>query len=155
MAEGRETLIPPRVPLTPGGQVVRHAVDYMASILDVDRKANQGREAYDRSWPVNLSVPVTPMEYDALRFLSSLYPANPPEIMRASLLPYLDPGTAPPARRDDGQDMERTARVALGLDDDEAQRLEALAKENGVVPETYAVWAVWDALGPLMDIHRS
>ena len=134
--------------------MVRHAVDYMASILKVDRRTNQAREAFDREWPVNLSVPVTPMEYDALRFLSSLYPANPPEIMRASLLPYLDVGATPPVRRDDGMDMERTARVALGLDDDEAHRLEALARENGVAPERYAVWAVWDALGPLMDVHR-
>ncbi len=134
--------------------MVRHAVDYLASILDVDRRFNQGREAFDVAWPVNLSVPLTPTEYDALRFLASLYPANPSEIARASLLPYLDQGSGPPGRREDGLDMERTARVALGLDNDEAQRLEALAKKAGVEPETYALWAVWDALGPLMNVHR-
>jgi hypothetical protein len=154
LSEGRETLIPHRVPLTPGGDLVRHAVDRIASILDVDRRANQGREVLDRPWPVNISVPVTPMEYDALRFLSSLYPANPPEILRASLLPYLDPGTAPPPRREDGLEIERTARVALGLDEAEALRLKALADEQGVTLETYAVWAVWNALGPLMCVHR-
>jgi hypothetical protein len=94
------------------------------------------------------------MEYDTLRFLSSLYPANPPEIVRASLLPYLDAGTPPPARREDGQDTERTARVSLGLEEREMQRLTAVAGRAGVDPGTYAIWAMWDVLGPLMHVHK-
>lgn len=134
--------------------MVRHAVDYLASILDVDRRSNQGREAFDMPWSVNLSVPLTPTEYDALRFLASIYPANPPEIARASLLPYLDPGSPAPGHRDDGMDMERTSRVAVGLEDDEAQRLEGAARASGVERETFVRWALWDSLGPLLEVHR-
>ncbi len=134
--------------------MVRHAVSYLASILDVDRRYNQGREAYDMPRPVTLSVPLTPTEYDALRFLASLYPANPSEIARASLLPYLDPGSLAPDRRDDGMDMERTSRVAVGLDDDEKQRLQIAARTSGVESETFVRWALWDSLGPLLEVHR-
>ena len=135
--------------------MVRHAVDYLASILDVDRRFNQGREAFDVAWPVNISVPLTPTEYDGLRFLASLYPANPSEIARASLLPYLDPGSGPPDRLEDGLDMERTSRVSIGLDEDEAERLERAAKGSGVEGETFARWAMWDSIGPLLEVHRS
>ena len=137
-----------------GSDMVRHAIDRIAHLLDVDRRANQGREAFERGWPVVLSVPLTPTEYDALRFLSSLIPANPGEIARASLLPFLDPGSSPPLRRDDGLDLERTARVQLGLDAVEAARLDELAEGSGVDRETVARWALWDALGPLMLTRR-
>lgn len=150
----RETLIRRRVPHTPGIPVVRHAIDSLASILDVDRRYNQGREAFDMPRPVTLSVPLTPTEYDALRFLASLYPANPSEIARASLIPYLDPGSLAPDRRDDGKEMERTSRVAVGLDDDEAERLEGAARASGVESETFARWALWETLGPLLEVHR-
>ena len=134
--------------------MVRHAIDYLTRILEVDRRTNQGMEAFDRSWPVTVSVPLTPTEYDSLRFLSSLYPANPSEIARAALLPYLDAGSRPPGRLDDGMDMERTARVSIGLDEDEAERLEGLAGHEGVAPERVVLWALWGSLGPLMDVPR-
>jgi hypothetical protein len=135
--------------------MVRHVVDLVTQMLDVDRRTNQGLGVYDREWPVSLSVPLTPMEYDALRFLSSLYPANPPEIARASVLPFLDPGSKPPRRRADGLDAERTARVSVGLEEDEASALEALAQVAGVGPEAMARWAMWDSLGPLLQISGS
>jgi hypothetical protein len=134
--------------------MVRHVVEYVSQLLDVDRRTNQGMGSFSRDWPVSLSVPLTPMEYDALRFLSSLYPANPPEIVRASVLPFLDPGSTPPRRLEDGLDMERTARVDLGLDHEEADRLGALASREGVAKETMAVWAMWESLGPLLDVPR-
>jgi hypothetical protein len=124
-------------------------------MLDVDRRTNQGMGQFAHEFPVNLSIPMTPMEYDALRFLSSLYPANIEEILRASVLPFLDPGSAHPSRRDEGMDAERTARVALGMEDAEASALEGLAKEAGVGPERMALWAMWDSLGPLLEIRRS
>lgn len=134
--------------------MVRHVVDLLAQMLDVDRRTNQGRGAFALDYPVSFSVPLTPMEYDALRFLSSLYPADPMEIMRASVLPFLDPGSTPPVRRDDGMDAERTARVTLGMDDGEASALQGLASEEGVGPEMIAVWAMWDSLGPLLEVTR-
>lgn len=134
--------------------MVRHAIDLLASILKVDRRYNQAREVYDVPWPVNVSIPLTPTEYDGLRFLSSLYPANPSEIARASLLPYLDPGSSPPHLGEDGLDMERTSRVAIGLDDDEAERLEQAAKYLGVEEETFVGWAIWGSIGPLLEVHR-
>jgi hypothetical protein len=134
--------------------LVRHAIEYLRHLLDVDRRTALGRERLEVDRPVRLSVPVTPVEYDALRFLSSLYPANPSEIMRASLLRALDPGTAAPGRHDDGLAMERTARVELGLDEGEAERLGELASEGGTTPEEMARWAMVDALGPLLDVHR-
>jgi len=134
--------------------VVRHAIDLLASILKVDRRYNQGREVFDVPWPVTISIPLTPMEYDALRFLASLYPANPSEIARASLLPYLDSGSIAPDRQDDGKDMERTSRVAVGLDEKEEQRLEMAAQTSGVDCETFVRWALWDSLGPLMNVSR-
>lgn len=134
--------------------MVRHAVDLVAKLLHVDRRTNQGRGVLEREWPVNLSVPLTPMEADALWFLSSLYPANPPEIARAAVLPFLDPGSEPPGRMDDGMDAERTCRVAVGLEDGEARALEGLAAGAGVGPERMALWAMWDTLGPLMEVSR-
>lgn len=134
--------------------MVRHAVDLLAQVLDVDRRTNQGRGVFGRDWPVSLSVPLTPMEYDALRFLSSLYPADPPEIVRAAVLPFLDPGSTPPAARDDGMEGERTARVSIGMEQFEASRLETLAKVSEVGPETVVVWALWDSLGPLIQVSR-
>ncbi|NIP33911.1 MAG: hypothetical protein GWN18_03125 [Thermoplasmata archaeon] len=126
----------------------------MAQLLDVDRRSNQGREVYERDWPVCLPVPLTPMEFDALRFLSSLYPANPPEIVRAAVLPFLDPGSRLPGRREDGMDAERTARVTLGLDEDEGGALGSLAAEAGVDEATFARWAMWESLGPLLHVSR-
>ncbi len=134
--------------------MVRHAVDLVAQLLDVDRRTNQGREVFQRDWPVALPVPLTPMEFDALRFLSSLYPANPPEIVRAAVLPFLDPGSSPPGRREDGMDAERTARVTLGLDEDEGRTLGSLAAEAGVDEATFARWAMWESLGPLLQVSR-
>ena len=135
--------------------MVRHALDLLAQLLNVDRRTNQGREVFDRDWPVILTVPLTPMEMDSLRFLSSLYPAHPSEIARAALLPFLDPGSSPPRRRDDGMDGERTARVQLGLDEMEARALETLSDGVGAGREAVARWAMWDSLGPLLDISRS
>ncbi len=137
-----------------GRPMVRHAVDLVAQLLDVDRRTNQGRGVLERQWPVSLSVPLTPMEYDALRFLSSLYPANPPEIARAAVLPFLDPGSTPPGRRDDGMDAERTCRVTIGLEDVEARALEGLAAGKGVGSDRMALWAMWDTLGPLLEVSR-
>jgi hypothetical protein len=134
--------------------MVRHALDLVAQLLDVDRRTNQGLDALSRDWPVLLSVPMTPMEYDALRFLSSLYPANPPEIVRSSVLPFLDPGSTPPLPREDGTDAERTARVSLGLEEGEARKLDGLSTKAGVSPETMARWAMWDVLGPLLEMSR-
>jgi hypothetical protein len=134
--------------------MVRHAVDLVAQLLDVDRRTTQGREAFDRDWPVVLSVPLTPMEADALRFLSSLYPANPAEIARAAVLPFLDPGSTPPRSREDGLGAELTARVDLGLDVYESEALTALADRSGIGPEAMARMAMWDSLGPLMDLPR-
>jgi len=134
--------------------MARHVVDLLTQMLDVDRRTNQGMEAFARDFPVTVSVPLTPMEYDALRFLSSLYPANPMEIVRASVLPFLDPGSTPPTRRDDGMDTERTARVTLGMEEGEASRLEGLANEARVGPGTMALWAMWDSLGPLLEVSR-
>jgi hypothetical protein len=137
-----------------GRTMVRHALDLLAHLLDVDRRTNQDREVLSRDWPVTLSVPLTPMESDALRFLSSLYPANPSEISRAALLPFLDPGSRPPRRRDDGLDGERTARVQMGLDEDEARVLETLSVTAGVGREAVVRWAIWDSLGPLLETGR-
>ncbi len=149
-----ETLIADEDVCSSGRTMVRHAVDMLAQLLDVDRRTNQGMGSFDRDWPVSLSVPLTPIEYDALRFLSSLYPANPPEIARACLLPFLDPGSTPPSRRDDGLDTERTARVPLGLEVSESSRLEELAGTAGVGPETMARWAMWESLGSLLEVSR-
>ena len=137
-----------------GRTMVRHVVDMLAQLLAVDRRTNLGMGSFDRDWPVNLSVPLTPIEYDALRFLASLYPANPPEIVRACLLPFLDAGSSPPSRRDDGLDTERTARVPLGLEESESSRLEELAGNAGVGPETMARWAMCESLGSLLDVSR-
>jgi hypothetical protein len=134
--------------------MVRHAVDLVTQLLDVDRRTNQGREAFDRDWPVVLSVPLTPMEADALRFLSSLYPANPSEIARAAVLPFLDPGSIPPRARDDGLEAELTARVELGLETHESEALSALSDREGMGPKAMARMAMWDTLGPLMDVPR-
>jgi hypothetical protein len=134
--------------------LVRHAIEYLRHMLDVDRRTALGRERLEVDWPVWLSVPLTPVEYDALRFLSSLYPANPSEIMRASVLRALDPGATTPGRHDDDLAMERTARVELGLGDEEAERLRELASDGGTTPEEMARWAMVDALGPLLDVHR-
>ena len=134
--------------------MVRHVIEYLRHLLDVDRRTALGRERLDVDWPVRLSVPLTPVEYDALRFLSSLYPANPPEIMRASVLRALDPGAAAPGMHEDGLAMERTARVELGLDEGEAARLREIASEGGTTAEEVARWAMVDALGPLLDVHR-
>jgi hypothetical protein len=95
------------------------------------------------------------VEYDALRFLSSMYPANPSEIARAALLPFLDPGSEPPDPMDDGLDAERTARVELGLDEVEAGALKDMALAAGVGSEEMARWAMWDNLGPLLQVTRS
>jgi hypothetical protein len=135
--------------------VVRKAVEYLIDIIDVDRRTNLDRGRYDRDWPVTLSVPVTPVEYDALRFLSSMYPANPSEIVRASVLRTLDPGAIVPSSGQDGLDKERTARVELNLEVEEARRLEDLAKGEGVVPEVMARWAMTEALGSLLDVPRT
>ena len=137
-----------------GANVVERAVGYLLGILDVDRRRSLGRERYDRDWPVRLSVPITPVEYDALRFLSSLFPANPSEIIRASVLRALDPGAHTPGDHGDGLGMERTARVELCLEEDELERLVDIAKTAGVSPEEAARWAMRDALGPLMGTHR-
>ena len=134
--------------------MVERAVGYLLGILDVDRRKSLGRERYDRDWPVRLSVPLTPVEYDALRFLSSLYPANPSEIIRASVLRALDPGASSPKDYEDEQGMERTARVELCLETGELERLVEIAKTAGVSPEEAARWVLRDALGPLMGTHR-
>jgi hypothetical protein len=134
--------------------LVERAVGYLLGVLDVDRRKSLGRERYDREWPVRLSVPVTPVEYDALRFLSSLYPANPSEIMRASVLRALDDDGQTPGRHEDGLEGERTARVELCLEVGEAKRLSGIADVAGVSPEETARRAMRDALGPLMDTHR-
>lgn len=134
--------------------MVRHAVDLVAQLLDVDRRTNQGLGAFEREWPVELAVPLTPMEFDALRFLSSLYPANPREIARAAVLPFLDPGSTPPRPRGDRMEGERTARVTLGMDEGESEALGALAHEAGVDDGTMARWAMWDTLGPLLEVSR-
>ena len=134
--------------------MVRHAVDLLAQFLDVDRRTNQGRGVLEVDMPVRLPVPLTPTEYDVLRFLSSLYPANPGEIVRASVLPFLDPGSRPPRPIEDGMEGERTARVGLGLDRAEARALSGLAEDAGVSEETVVVRAMWDSLGPLMEASR-
>lgn len=149
-----ETLIADGDVCLVGKTMVRHVVDMLAQLLDVDRRTNQGMGSFARDWPVSLSVPLTPIEYDALRFLASLYPANPPEIVRASLLPFLDAGSTPPSRRDDGLDTERTARVTLGLEEPESSRLEELARNAGVGPETMARWAMWESLDSLLEFSR-
>jgi hypothetical protein len=137
-----------------GANVVERAVRYLLGILDVDRRRSLGRERYDQDWPVRLSVPLTPVEYDALRFLSSLYPANPSEIIRASVLRALDPGARAPGDHGDGLGMERTARVELCLEEGELERLTKIARTADVSPEEAARWAMSDALGPLMGTHR-
>jgi len=134
--------------------MVRHVVDLLTGLLEADRRTNQGLGLLERDWPVRLRVPLTPLEFDALRFLSSLYPANPSEIARASVLPFLDEGSAPPARREDRLDGERTARVEVGLDRGEAVALERLADDAGVAPGALARWALRDTLGPLLEVPR-
>jgi hypothetical protein len=134
--------------------MVRHAVDLVAQLLDVDRRTNQGRAAFEREWPVVLSVPITPMEADALRFLSSLYPANPAEIVRAAVLPYLDPGSTPPRVGDDGLGTELTSRVELFMDTSESGALDALAEGASVDAVAMARAAMWGTLGPLLDVPR-
>ena len=136
--------------------MVRRALDLVLHVLDVDRHASLGLERYDADWPVALSVPLDPATYDAMRFLASLYPARPRDIVRASVLRALDPGAGmleapavgvPPA--------ERTARVELGLSREEDEALERLAREAGVTKEELAWWALEDALGPLLRVHRA
>ena len=134
--------------------MVRHVLDRVTHLLDMDRRATLGRERFDVDWPVTLSIPFTPIEYDALRFLSSLYPANPGEIVRAAVVPYLDPNASIPSQMDDGLERERTARVQLGLCDAEAERLNRMAHGVGVEPETLARWTVLETLGPLVEIPR-
>jgi len=147
-------LIIPGDPWERGSAMVRHVVDLLKGLLDADRRTNQGLGALERDWPVRLQVPLTPVEYDALRFLSSLYPANPSEIARASVLPFLDDGSVPPARREDAMDGERTARVEIGMDSREAVAMDRLANDAGVTTGTLARWALWETLGPLMDVPR-
>ena len=115
--------------------MARHAVDAVLHLLDVDRRTNQGRDRLSVERPVHMSIPLTPMEYDALRFLASLYPANPGEILRASVIRCLDRDASIPVGHLDGMEMERTARVDLGLEEDEAGRLREIAGEEGVSPE--------------------
>lgn len=135
--------------------MVRRALDLVLHVLDVDRHGSRGLERYDADWPVTLSVPLDPATYDAMRFLASLYPARPRDIVRAAVLRALDPGAwelghpalcAPP--------IERTARVELGLSREEDGTLERLAREAGVTKEELARGALEDALGPLLRVHR-
>jgi hypothetical protein len=133
---------------------VRQLVDSLVHLLDVDRRAALGLERYDVDWPVCLQVPLDPVAYDALRFLSSLYPARPADILRASVLPILDPGADPPEPRSGTPALERTARVELGLSLDENRRLAEHAATVDATPEDVARWALEDAMGPLMEVHR-
>lgn len=132
----------------------RKALEYIVGLLDVDRRASRDMERYERDWPVRIAVPVTPVEYDAVRFLASMYPANVPEIARACVLPFLDEGSTPPAARAGGLETEMTARLELRLDEEEAARLSGLSEAAGARPEQYARWAVLDSLGPLLRTHR-
>ena len=135
--------------------MVRRALDLVLHVLDVDRHASMGLERYEADWPVALSVPLDPATYDAMRFLASLYPARPRDIMRASVLRALDPGDeALQAPATGAPSIERTARVELGLSREEDEALGRLAKEAGVTKEELAWWALEDALGPLLQVHR-
>jgi len=134
---------------------MRRTLESLLELLDVDRRASLGLERLDRRWPVVLSVSLDPATYDALRFLSSLYPASPRDILRASVLRALDPGAAPPRPPATAAPLsERTARLELGLERDEAERLGALAGEERVAPEELATWALHESLGPLLRAHR-
>ena len=132
----------------------RRVLEYVLGLLDVDRRASRGMERYERDWPVTLAVPVSPVEYDAVRFLASMYPANVPEIARACVLPFLDEGSKPPGALSGVSDLERTARLELCLEEGEAARLESLSAAAGAGPEQYARWAILDSLGPLLHAHR-
>ena len=135
--------------------MVRRALDLVLHVLDVDRHISRGLERYDADWPVTLSVPLDPATYDALRFLASLYPARPRDIVRASVLRALDPGACELGHPAPGAPpIERTARVELGLSREEDGTLERLAREAGVAKEELARWALEDALGPLLRVHR-
>ncbi len=133
---------------------MRQLADSLVHLLDVDRRGALGLERYDVEWPVSLQVPLDPVAYDALRFLSSLYPARPPDILRACVLPVLDPGAEPPMPRPGTPALERTARVELGLSIEEHRRLGERAAASGAAPEDVARWALEDALGPLLEVHR-
>jgi len=135
--------------------MVRRALDLVLHALDVDRHASLGLERYDAEWPVALSVPLDPTTYDAIRFLASLYPARPRDIMRASVIRALDPGAEPPGVPVTGApSVERTARVELGLSREEDEALGRLASEAGITKEELAWWALEDALGPLLRVRR-
>ncbi len=139
----------------PEGPGLRRTLESLLELLDVDRRATLGLERLDVDWPVVLSVPLDPATYDALRFLSSLYPASPRDILRASVLRALDPGSMPPPHPAGAAPMsERTARLELGLARDEAERLGAMADGKGITPEEMATWALHDALGPLLHAQR-
>jgi hypothetical protein len=135
---------------------VRRTLESILHVLDVDRHKTLGLERYDAEWPVVLSVPLDPASYDAMRFLASLYPARPKDIMRASVLRALDPGAVPLNEpRDGAPPSERTARVELGLTLDESEALGRMAATARVPPEELARWALEDALGPLLQVHRN
>jgi len=137
------------------GPRLRRTLESLLELLDVDRRSSLGLERYDADWPVVLSVPMDPATYDALRFLSSLYPASPRDILRASVLRALDPGSPPPGIPPVPVPLsERTARLELGLRRDEAERFIKLARAEGVAPEELAVRALHGSLGPLLHVHR-
>ena len=139
----------------PEGPLLKRTLESLLGLLDVDRRATLGLDRLDADWPVVLSVPLDPATYDALRFLSSLYPASPRDILRASVLRALDPGAAPPRPPTDAAPLsERTARLELGLESAEAERLRALADAERVTPEELAVRALHESLGPLLRAHR-
>jgi hypothetical protein len=137
------------------GPRLRRTLESLLELLDVDRRATLGLDRLDADWPVVLSVPLDPATYDALRFLSSLYPASPRDILRASVMRALDPGAAPPPSPTGAAPMsERTARLELGLEREEADRLRALADAERVTPEELALRALHESLGPLLRAHR-
>ncbi len=134
---------------------MRRALESLLDLLDVDRRAALGLEALDVEFPVQVPVAMDPATYDAIRFLCSLYPSTPSEIVRACVLRHLDPGAPAPERPGGLVSLaDHTARVGLGLTEGEAHALDDLAKRCGVTAGEVSLWAIVGALGPLLDARR-
>jgi hypothetical protein len=140
---------------TAGAKALRRALESMLDLLKVDRRAALGLEGLDVRLPVQVPVAMDPGTYDAIRFLCSLYPSTPGDIVRACVLRTLDPGSPAPERPDSLAALpDRTARVGLGLTEGEARSLETMAARCGATAGEVALWAVIGSLGPLLEARR-